>query len=102
MTIEKIRKFYHRLNGCPSLPTSKVPKIYLDEDYRKSINKDDIPEDEFVSMYINAITNIPSSTTEMLINIETLFNYAIRSVNLDSKEYRILIKSRNLSIRSKI
>ncbi len=100
LTIEKIRKFYHRLNGLPSVQTSKVYRVYLDEEYRKSFYKDNIPE-EFVSMYISAITDVTSSVEEKLNKIESLFNYAKRNVKLDSNEYRILIKSRNLNMVNK-
>lgn len=101
LTIEKIRKFYHRLNGFPALPTSKVYRVYLDEEYRKSFYKENIPEKEFVSTYISAITDTTTSYEEKLNNIENLFNYATRNVILDSNEYRILIKSRNLNITDK-
>lgn len=101
LTIEKIRKFYHRLNGLPAVQTSKVYRVYLDEEYRKSFYKDNIPEREFVSMYIGAITDITSSTEEKLKIIENLFDYTKRNVVLDPNEYRILIKSRNENISNK-
>lgn len=34
LTLEKIRKVYHRIIGIPKIPTSKVHKIYTDEPYR--------------------------------------------------------------------
>lgn len=102
LTIEKIRKFYHRLNGLPAVQTSKVYRVYLDEEYRKSFYKDNIPEKEFVSMYISAIADVTSSVEEKLDKIESLFNYAKRNVKLDETEYRIQIKSRNLNVTNKI
>lgn len=99
LTIEKIRKFYHRLNGLPAVQTSKAYRVYLDEEYRKSFYKDNIPEEKFVTMYIDAITDITSSPLEKLDKIEAFFNYAKRNVKLDENEYRILIKSRNLFFR---
>ena len=101
LTIEKIRKFYHKLNGLPAVQTSKVYRVYLDEEYRKSFYKDDIPENEFVSMYISAVTDVKSNNEEKLKKVEKLFDYAKRNVFLDSNEYRILIKSRNLNIINK-
>ena len=52
-------------------------------------------------MYISAITDITSSIEDKLKKIENLFDYAKRNVILDSNEYRILIKSRNLNIINK-
>lgn len=101
LTLEKIRKFYHRLNGLPAVQTSKVYRVYLDEEYRKSFYKDNIPEEEFVSMYISAITDTTSSNVEKLNKIENLFHYAKRNVTLDMNEYRILIKSRNVTLGDK-
>ena len=101
LTIEKIRKFYHKLNGLPAVQTSKVYRVYLDEEYRKSFYKDDIPENEFVSMYISAVTDVKSNNEEKLKKVEKLFDYAKRNVFLDSNEYRILIKSRNLNTINK-
>ncbi len=49
LTIEKIRKFYHRLNGLPKVQTSKVFRVYTDKNYRKSFYKENISEDEFVA-----------------------------------------------------
>ncbi len=99
LTIEKIRKFYHRLNGLPAVQTSKVYRVYLDEEYRKSFYKDNIPEKEFVEMYINAINDTTSNNEEKLAKIEALFEYSKRNVKLDENEYRILIKSRNNNVR---
>ena len=95
LTIEKIRKFYHRLNGFPEVPTTKVLKVYTDEEYRKSFYKDAIPEEEFIQMYINVINNDCSNVMESLQLVEELYNYAKRNVDLDEKEHRILIRSRN-------
>ncbi len=95
LTIEKIRKFYHKLNGMPELQTSKVYRVYTDERYRDSFYKDYIPEKEFVSMYIDAICDNSSDVKEKLIKVQKLFDFAKRNVDLNDKEYRILIKSRN-------
>ena len=52
LTLEKIRKFYHKLNGLPEVQTSKVFRVYTDENYRKSFYKDNIPENDFIQMYL--------------------------------------------------
>ena len=96
LTIEKIRKFYHRLNGMPEVQTSKVFRVYTDEDYRKSFYKDNIPEEEFINMYLDAVNNITNDKQEMLQKAQSLFNFATKNIDLDKYNYRILIKSRNI------
>ena len=96
LTIEKIRKFYHRLIGSSKLSTSKVYRVYTDEKYRKLTNKGIMPEEEFRNMYMDAILD---SSTDMYVKfkkVQELFNYASRSVDLNiSENYRIPIRSRN-------
>ncbi len=95
LTIEKIRKFYHRLNGMPEVQTSKVYRVYTDEAYRKSFYKDNIPEEEFINMYLDAISDTSTDIQAKLAKVKRLFEYAKRNVSLDGDTYRILIKSRN-------
>lgn len=99
LTIEKIRKFYHRLNGMPEVQTSKIFRVYTDEEYRKSFYKDNIPEEEFVEMYLDSITDTSTDIQNKLNKVKDLFNYAKRNVSLNKDSYRILIKSRNTNIR---
>lgn len=95
LTLEKIRKFYHRLNGLPEVQTSKVFRVYTDEKYRESFYKENIPELEFVSLYLEAITDVSSNKEEKLSKVNQLFEYSKRNVELNVEEYRILIKTRN-------
>ena len=99
LTIEKIRKFYHKLNGMPEVQTSKVFRVYTDEEYRKSFYKDNIPEEEFVAMYLDATTDISTDMQSKLNKAKNLFNYAKRNVSLNKNRYRIIIKSRNNNIK---
>ena len=98
LTIEKIRKFYHRLNGMPEVQTSKVFRVYTDEKYRKSFYKDDIPEKEFTDIYLDAICDTNLDKEVKLEKVQSLFDYAKRNVSLHD-DYRILIKSRNMNPR---
>ncbi len=97
LTLEKIRKFYHRLNGMPELQTSKVFRTYTDEAYRMSFYKDKIPEKRFVKMYLEAICDESFNNAEKLQRVQSLFDYAKRNVSLNKDNYRILIKSRNIT-----
>lgn len=94
LTIEKIRKFYHSVNGLAMIQTSKVFRVYTDERYRDSYSGYDIPEQEFIDLYIDAITDTSSSPEIKFQKVKNLYEYAKRNISLD-EEYRILIKSRN-------
>ena len=95
LTIEKIRKFYHRLNGMPEVQTSKVVRVYTDEAYRESFYKDNIPEEEFITMYLDAISDRSDNNQDKFNKVKKLYEYAKRNVKLEEGSYRILIKSRN-------
>lgn len=99
LTIDKIRKFYHKSIGISKIPTSKVYRIYTDEDYRNSVYKEN-PELEFVNMYLNLITTNCVDKLQRLEMIKEFYNYATRNINLEN-DYRILIKSRNTGINQK-
>lgn len=94
LTVEKIRKFYHRLNGISKIPTSKVYRIYTDSDYRDSFAKG-IPDDYFVDLYLDIITMQDVSGSKKMRKINELYSYAKRNVGLNNGDYRIRIKSRN-------
>lgn len=95
LTLEKIRKFYHRLNSFPEVQTSKVFRIYTDKKYRRAFCQENMPEKKFISMYINATTDTSLNKKEKLVKVTKLFDYAKRKVVLNEEEYRIKIKSRN-------
>lgn len=99
LTIDKIRKFYHKNIGISKIPTSKVYRIYTDEDYRDSVYKEN-PEPEFINMYLNLITNNCVDKLQRLQMIREFYNYTTRNINLGN-DYRILIKSRNRVINKK-
>ena len=99
LTIDKIRKFYHKNIGISKIPTSKVYRIYTDEDYRDSVYKEN-PESEFINMYLNLITNNCVDKLQRLQMIREFYNYTTRNINLGN-DYRILIKSRNRVINKK-
>ena len=98
LTIDKIRKFYHKNIGISKIPTSKVYRIYTDEGYRNSVYKEN-PEPEFINMYLNLITTNCVDKLQRLQMIKEFYNYATRNINLGD-DYRILIKSRNIGINN--
>lgn len=96
LTINKIRKFYHKNIGISKIPTSKVYRIYTDESYRNSVYKEN-PEQEFVNMYISIITTDCADKLEKLKMVKQFYDYTTRNINL-GEDYRILIKSKNIRI----
>ena len=94
LTVDKIRKFYHKSSGLSKIQTSKVYRIYTDEEYRQSMYKE-APEPEFIEMYLNLITTESTDKLEKLQMVTDFFDYTTRNINLND-EYRILIKSRNV------
>ena len=96
LTLEKIRKFYHDLSGLAKINTTKLSRIYNDEAYRMSYNGWEIPEEKFISLYQDALYDVSSSNEVKLEKIKALYEYARREISL-GEDYRIPIKSRNLS-----
>ncbi len=96
LTIEKIRRLYHDVNGLAQIQTSKVYRVYTDEQYRESYSGYEIPEPEFVQKYLDAISDESSSYLERCEKVKELFALAKKGIDL-GEEYRILIKSRNQS-----
>ena len=99
LVINKIRKFYHKKIGISKIPTSKVYRIYTDEDYRNSVYKEN-PEQEFIDMYLNLITSKNLDKMQKFQMVKEFYDYTTRNINLGS-EYRILIKSRNIGTNQK-
>ena len=95
LTVEKIRKFYHKINGLPEVQTSKVYRVYQDENYRNSFAKGAIPDDEFVSMFLDLCCDRVSDQMTLYSKLIVFYAYAKRNVILDKNSYRILIESRN-------
>mgnify|MGYP003311885331 CR=1 FL=1 len=57
ITVEKIRRFYHSIHGFPKINTSKIYKVYKDDEYRKSYFPFDFVSDEFKNLYLSIIEN---------------------------------------------
>ena len=95
-TIEQIRDFYHKFNAFPTVQISKAFRVYTDENYRKALCINDIPDNEFLDMYFDAICDNSLDKESKFEKVLKLFNYAKRDISLGD-EYRILIKSRNKS-----
>ena len=75
ITVERIRLFYHRLNGLSNLPQTKVCKLYTNERLREVQHKR-IPEQKFIDLYFRAI-EYGISKEEKIARINELLNYSI-------------------------
>ena len=95
LTIEKIRRFYHNLNGMPRIETYKGFKVYTDEKYQKMFSIDYIPDNKFLEMYFELIQNQSNDKMEKYHLLEKFYHYSKESINFNEHDYRISVKSRN-------
>lgn len=93
LLIDSIRKVYHKLNCISFFSPKKVYKTYLDDAYRKSLSIAK-PDEKFISMYINLISDNKSSNEEKLNNIVKFYNYVKKDMKLNENEYRILLSTK--------
>lgn len=87
ISVERIRNFYHKLNGLSNLPQTKVCKLYTNEKLREVQHKK-IPEQEFINLYFKAI-EFGISKEEKVSRIRDLLNYSIRKYNINFDDVRI-------------
>lgn len=94
ITVEKVRRFYHSIHGFPKINTSKIYRVYNDDEYRKSYFPFDFVSLEFKNIYLSIIENKRLDKKELFSLLEKLYLYVLDGRKLDI-EYRIHIKSRN-------
>ena len=87
LTVERIRDFYHKLNGLSNLPQTKVCKLYTNEKLRELQHKK-IPEQEFINLYFKAI-EYGISKEEKITRINELLTYSIKKYDVDFDNVRI-------------
>ena len=95
LTIEKIRRFYHNLNGMPRIETYKGFKLYQDKKYQEMFSIHHIPDRKFLEMYFELIQSQGDSKTEMFEKLKEFYDCSKRTVEFDEHNYRIPIKSKN-------
>ena len=95
LTIEKIRRFYHNLNGMPRIETYKGFKLYQDKKYQEMFSIHHIPDRKFLEMYFELIQSQGDSKTEMFEKLNEFYDYSKRTVEFEEHSYRIPIKSKN-------
>lgn len=95
LTIEKIRRFYHNLNGMPRIETYKGFKLYKDKQYQEMFSIYHIPDKEFLEIYFELIQKQGDSKVEMYEKLKEFYDYSKRTVELEEHNYRIPIKSKN-------
>jgi len=95
ITVEKLRRLYHGIHGLPRINTSKIYRVYKDDEYRKTFFNGDFISDEFRKMYLDLI-EINSRNKSVLLKLIEEFYLYIKDGRKIDKEYRIKIKSRNI------
>lgn len=96
ITIEKIRRFYHAINGFPRINTSKIYRVYKDDEYRKTYFEGKFVSEEFKKQYFKLIEIESRDKTKLLELIEEFYLYVKGGRELPKNEYKIKIKSRNI------
>lgn len=94
LTIEKIRRFYHNLNGIPRIETYKGFKLYRNKQYQDMFSIHNIPDQRFLEMYFELIQSQGKSKNEMFERLKEFYEYAKRTVDLEEHNYRIPIKNK--------
>lgn len=87
LTIERIRDFYHKLEGFSNLPQTKVCKLYNSKKLQEVQHKK-IPEKEFLNLYFSSIEE-GTNKEEKIIRINKLYDYATRNYNINFDDIRI-------------
>ena len=95
LTIEKIRRFYHNLNGMPRIETYKGFKLYKDKKYQEMFSIHHIPDKKFLDMYFELIQSSKESKIMMFEKLKEFYDYSKRAVELEEHNYRIPVKSKN-------
>ena len=94
ITIEKIRRFYHSIHGLPKINTSKIYRVYSDDEYRKSYYPFKFVSDKFKTIYFSLIETSSRDKNELYDMILKFYDYVLDGRSLP-KEFRIKINSRN-------
>lgn len=91
LTLEKIRVFYHRLNGYSNISSSKIYKMYTTENIQKAQHKR-IPEKPFIEIYLDAI--LAKDNNERIKKVKKLYQYSISGFDIDFNNIRIDLNER--------
>ena len=101
ITIEKIRRLYHAIKGYPKINTTKIYKVYKNDEYRKSYYSGEFVNEEFKNLYYNLITDTNKNKKILFQNLQNFYNYVKNGADLPNRNYRIKIKSRNNKLNTK-
>ena len=95
ITIEKIRRFYHSINGFPKINTTKIYKVYKNDEYRKSYYNGKFVSEEFKKMYFDLVEDTTTDKKQLLQKLENFYKYVKNGRELPKGNFKIKIKSRN-------
>jgi predicted nucleotidyltransferase len=92
LTIDKIRRLYHRLNGISYLETSKALNGYKNPELLKCYCVDKIPDEYFLKIYYALLTSMNITNVEKYELLEVLYRYTTKDIIFNENEYRVFIK----------
>lgn len=90
IVLEKMREVHHKIIGISQVPIDKVPKIYTDAAYRKSVCKTN-PSQDFVNEYLNLVV-LDDDKQKMLASIKKFYAMVKHGIEL-GQEYKIPVES---------
>lgn len=89
-TVDEIRRLYHKINCISVIHLKKSYRAYTDDAYRKILSMAN-PDEKFVSMYLDLISDNQSATEEKLNNVIDFYNYVKKDFDWNEKDYRIVL-----------
>ena len=92
--VRKLKEAYSKMCGCADVPEDKVIRIYTDPNYREAFCKSTVPDQEFVDMFISAIT-AKMTNEEKVAMVEKMWEHMNKKYLIDPKNYEMLVRSRN-------
>lgn len=92
--LEKIRIFYHKLNGFSNLTLASVYKIYNNKDLQK-IQYKSMPGEKFINLYMSCLNVNNAQKCKYLKRIKKIYYYTIKDLNLDFRNMEIDLKNKN-------
>lgn len=93
--LEMIRSFHSKINGEAEIPFAKAYRIYTDKNYYDKFVGKEVsnpkPNQEFIELYSKCI-EIQDSKSDMLKNLERLFQLEQQNISINPNDYEIDLK----------
>lgn len=102
LSLNKIRTYYHQLNGLSRVELSKCFRMYTDPNYKDAFYITKLPTKEFIDQYLYAINEQNLTIKEKLEAIEKLYEITIKGFTFDKNNHHFQVESRNIGFNCSI